>query len=445
MPKTLLVKFYERKSKGKRPKTRYQYTLSMAKEPLVKVVMAKETHKLTKYAGWGLKALTHIPANRCIGYFKKERMSKTPIVGRYCFPKGKKWFVAHEDSLMNVANTIPYAKDRKNLCNAKLVISKDNQFAIKATRDIQPNKFIWVDYGNVPSHYWKIQYEICKARLMLLKKRRRGSANDHNDDNDDRCRKCKKRHEELVMCDTCPIAVCGKCMTTKEKYIFCKSSFFCKDCLDSPPKNPNYFVKTKNRKLSKTELWLTHANDKRYLSTFGGNYDLDMDWKNNHNKIINMFTRVNISNVEFINFKGSDSNDRFKWTIDVVEALVTMLDKKKTRCYGINLGEIYFTQEALLHLHKQLHRTWIGFIFIEPRYNDIDCKQLQGCFRYTTKIDKILYPNGSNIMANRKKFPKWYKNGKIAPWYDKSNLKFLDSNETMAKCFYSPVNSKYFK
>ena len=68
---------------------------------------------------------------------------------------------------------------------------------------------------------------------MLLKKAPR-DPNDHNDDNDDQCRKCKKRHEELVMCDTCPIAV-WKCMTRK-KNIFCKS-FFCKDCLDSPPKN----------------------------------------------------------------------------------------------------------------------------------------------------------------------------------------------------------------
>ena len=377
MPKTLLVKFYERKSKGKRPKTGYQYTLSMAKEPLVKVVMAKETHKLTKYAGWGLKALTFIAKNSKIGFFKKECLSKTRVDGKYCFPKGKQWFVAHDDSLMNRANTIAYTKDRKKLCNAKLVLHGE-RYSLNTTRDIQPNQFIWVDYGKVKHHYWQIQYEICKARLMLLKKRRRGTANDHNDDNDDQCRKCKKRHEELVMCDTCPIAVCGKCMTMKEKYILCKSSFFCKDCLDSPPKNPNYFAKTKNRKLSKTEVWLLHANDDRYLSTLDGKNDLDLGWKKNPCKVIEMFEKVNIKHVEFINFKGSDLNDKSKWGIDVVEAMLKMLDRKKTRCYGINLGEICFTKKALIHLHNELRRTWIGFIFISEEKNKfINYKELK--------------------------------------------------------------------
>ena len=83
MPKALLVKFYERKSKGKRPIPCYQYTLSKAKEPLVKVIMAKESHKLTKYAGWGLKALTFIAKNSKIGFFKKECLSKTRVDGKY--------------------------------------------------------------------------------------------------------------------------------------------------------------------------------------------------------------------------------------------------------------------------------------------------------------------------------------------------------------------------
>ena len=321
MPKTVLVKFYERKSKGKRPIPCYQYTLSKAKEPLVKVVMAKEKHKFTKYSGWGLKALTHIPANRCIGYFRKGCMSETFVDGKYCLPKGKQWFVSHEDSLMNIANTIPYAKYRKQLCNAKLVISKDSKFSIKATRDIQPNKFIWVDYGNVPSHYWKVQYEICKARIVSLKKKRRGSANEHNDDNEDQCRKCKKRHVELLMCDTCPAAVCAQCMTRREKFILNKGFFFCKNCLDSPPKRTTCFAKTKKRKLSKTELWLLHANDKPYLSTLDGKNDLDLGWKKNPCKVIEMFEKVNIKHVEFINFKGSDLNDKSKWGIDVVEAM----------------------------------------------------------------------------------------------------------------------------
>ena len=75
----------------------------------------------------------------------------------------------HEDSLMNIANTIAYANDRKKLCNAEVILSKSGKFAMRAKRDIQPNEFIWVDYGKWNNkHNWKIQYEICKARLMLL-------------------------------------------------------------------------------------------------------------------------------------------------------------------------------------------------------------------------------------------------------------------------------------
>ena len=189
-----------------------------------------------------------------------------------------------------------------------------------------------MDYGNVSSHYWKIQYEICKARIVSLKKRRRGTANDHPDDNNDQCRKCKKRHEEMVCCDTCPAAVCGKCMMTKEKFILCKSYFFCKDCCDSPPARTTSFAKTKKRKLSETELWLLHANDDRYLSTFKGTYDLHIDWKNNSSKVIEMFQNVNKKNVEFVNFKGSDSNDKSKWGIDVVEAMRLMCFQRAMRC-----------------------------------------------------------------------------------------------------------------
>ena len=57
MPKTLLVKFYEGNQRGSAQKLVIS-TVIHGEELLVKVVMAKETHKLTKYAGWGLKALT---------------------------------------------------------------------------------------------------------------------------------------------------------------------------------------------------------------------------------------------------------------------------------------------------------------------------------------------------------------------------------------------------
>ena len=85
-------------------------------------------------------------------------------------------------------------------------------------------------------------------------------------------------------------------------------------------------------------------------------------------------------------------------------------------------------------------KTWIGFIFIEPDYNT--CikgikAELKGCFRHTSKKSKL--------QQNRKEKPIWYKQGTVAPWYDKCNRKFLDMDETFPKCFWSPVHSKYFK
>ena len=113
----------------------------------------------------------------------------------------------------------PLHPSLRQLCNAEVILSKSGKFAIRAKRNIQPNEFIWVDYGKWNNkHNWKIQYEICKARLMLLKKRRRRTANDHNNDNNDQCRKCKKRHEELVMCDSCPVSICKAHITKKEAF-----------------------------------------------------------------------------------------------------------------------------------------------------------------------------------------------------------------------------------
>ena len=109
-----------------------------------------------------------------------------------------------------------------------------------------------------------------------------------------------------------------------------------------------------------------------------------------------------------------------------------MLERDKSHVYGINLGEIYFTQKALAHLYINLRRTWIGFIYISENLNKLPI----GCFRHT-------HPK-SNLCLNRKEKPQWYKNGTIAPWYDGDNEEFLDQDETMAKCFFSSVNSRHF-
>ena len=57
----------------------------------------------------------------------------------------------------------------------------------------------------------------------------------------DQCRKCKKRHEELVMCDTCPVSICKVHITKKEAFLLNKDHFFCKTCLQKPPAYPNRF------------------------------------------------------------------------------------------------------------------------------------------------------------------------------------------------------------
>lgn len=462
MPKALLTKFYDQNSVKKRVIPNNHYTVSNKNEPLVKVVMAKEIDTLTKHAGWGLKALTFIPKNRTIGFFKKKGESNVFVDKKYCFPFiGGRYFVAHEHSLMNIANTIPYNKQRLKLCNAKIVVNKtekrsDKQVSIRATEDIKPGKFIWVNYGKAKGetkkHYWLIQYQICKARLSKNKTKkeffRNGTENDEDDDNDDQCRKCRRRHEELIMCDTCPVAVCYSCMSKKEKYLhYSEDPFFCDTCLETPKKYPNRFrKKTENEttlKKKKKKNWLRHANDKRYLSTYGVTYDLDEHWKKNHTEIINTFKTVNISNVEFINFKGSRLNDNSYWTVPVVEALVTMLERNKTRCYGINLGEIYFEKEALIYLHNQLRRTWIGFIYIDEKKNRvIKHDDLVGCFRHTYKINRTLYPSGSNLAANRREKPLWHKHGEIAPWFDMDNFKWLDTDVRMGKMFWSSLRSK---
>eukprot|EP00944_MAST-04C_sp_MAST-4C-sp1_P012290 g12290.t1 len=47
------------------------------------------------------------------------------------------------------------------------------------------------------------------------------------------------------------------------------------------------------------------------LSTLDGKNDLDLGWKKNPFKVIEMFEKVNIKHVEFINFKGSDLNSAY--------------------------------------------------------------------------------------------------------------------------------------
>ncbi len=113
-----------------------------------------------------------------------------------------------------------------------------------------------------------------------------------------------------------------------------------------------------------------------------------------------MFEKANLEQVEILNLSGSFANDRVPWDRATVGAMLDALQRSKSRVYALNLGEIYFQEDALVELHRRLQETWIGFIFIEPITNNIDTKKLKGCFRRTTEIDKRLYPNGSNSRLN---------------------------------------------
>lgn len=238
MPKTLLVETYDEslhKRRGCTIKNLKIYDLGNG----VRVKLAKETNPLTKYAVWGLKAITDIPKGFCLGYFVKKQTSTKFIEGFYNIALSKhNYFVADENSLMNKANTICYTAERRKKTNCRLFIHR-GKAGLRTTKQIKKNTMVWADYGNVPKHYWKIQYCICQAR-HTKKRNRRGTKNNKDEDNDDSCLRCKKR-DELVLCDACPNAICEQCLTTCERFILSQSDFFCANCMQKPITYPNRF------------------------------------------------------------------------------------------------------------------------------------------------------------------------------------------------------------
>jgi hypothetical protein len=103
-----------------------------------------------------------------------------------------------------------------------------------------------------------------------------------------------------------------------------------------------------------------------------------------------------MENVEFLNLAGSTVNDKNPWDEEVVETLIQMVSRENSHVYGINLGEIYFTKDAMKYLHDNLHRTWIGFMFVEANYNVFPPK---GWFRGTNR--------DSTLARNRREKPLW--------------------------------------
>ena len=75
--------------------------------PGVKVRLKKETSTLTRYAGWGLRAVTHILKGFVLGYFVLKKEAKEPEEGTYNIrkPNGQ-YLVMEQGSLMNRINTM---------------------------------------------------------------------------------------------------------------------------------------------------------------------------------------------------------------------------------------------------------------------------------------------------------------------------------------------------
>lgn len=438
MVKALLCRTYDKKQKGNLKYVwRHTYTVKLPRNRQIQLKLRKETSDFAKGAGWGLQAVTSIPAKTIIGKFvMKQRLVEEPVIGTYCLQKGKKYAVSNPDSLMNKINTI-VDNDHKSKFNCRIT----NGHSVKTTKHVKAGEMLYAPYG-VKHHCYDMQYMICSAKIQKDKRLRVGSmkANHENDNCCNRCSLAVSKRKKIYPCDMCKHAFCKDCLSVKEKYIEKKYEyFFCKSCLEMPKTHVKYRNRFKKATRvpynasfkDKEERWLSRATKERYCSTFEGSFDLAPSWKFDRQIVINLFHRADLANVEFLNFKGSDENSETPWDVKVVEALISMLERDKSHVYGLNLGEIYFTKKAMAHLYKNLRRTWIGFIYISETLNKLP----KGCFRYT-------HPK-SNLCLNRKEKPQWYKNGTIAPWYDGDNV-LLYHDETMAKCFFSSLNSRHF-
>jgi hypothetical protein len=230
MPKAILLKTYDNNlRKGTNHVAYFQhYDLGNG----IKVTLKKERESFTKDAGWGLQALTPIPDGFALGHFVVKRHADEPEEGAYSIKtRSGKFLVLHPNSLLNKINTIVNKKFRHK-CNCVFGnVTKKDRVSIKTSRNIKTNEMLWVKY-NDKSHYWNVQYSILEKRLKKVQS---------NDANDSKCGRCSKRHVLLVLCDSCPVAICVACLKSKEKFIIERKRFFCSQCLDAPPKYMNRF------------------------------------------------------------------------------------------------------------------------------------------------------------------------------------------------------------
>lgn len=230
MPKAIVLQTYDNNLRKDKNHISYfkHYDLGSG----VKVKLHKEREAFTRDAGWGVKALTDIKKGFVLGSFAvKKRDADKPEEGTYSIktPTGK-FIVMHPHSLLNKINTI-VQKEYRHKCNCRIGnVSKNGRVSIRTTRKIKRNEMLWVKYGE-SYHYWKIQYSILEKRLRKVQS---------NAENEDHCKRCNKRGT-LLLCDSCPSALCEGCLTIREKFLIERKHFFCNECLEKPPKYMNRF------------------------------------------------------------------------------------------------------------------------------------------------------------------------------------------------------------
>ena len=95
MVKAVLCRTYDKKQKGNLKYVwRHTYTVKLPRNRQIQLKLRKETSDFAKGAGWGLQAVTSIPAKTIIGKFvMKQRLVEEAVIGTYCLQKGKKYAV----------------------------------------------------------------------------------------------------------------------------------------------------------------------------------------------------------------------------------------------------------------------------------------------------------------------------------------------------------------
>jgi hypothetical protein len=157
-------------------------------------------------------------------------------------------------------------------------------------------------------------------------------------------------------------------------------------------------------------------------------------------KIQYTLEHINIENIEIFRIQTPIGTS---FTLKNMQTFIHILTT--SHIWGLNLGEFHATDDAWIYFANNLHKTTVGFIWINERGKSIGSTTkihdwLLGVEKF--KDCGVFRGRASVLSMNRKKFPLWYKNGTIQPWYDCQNSVL---KHALAKKFlFNPHNSRYF-